>query len=82
MSASILEVGIFRIFEKITKNPSNDNKNVFVSKICIATLRPALHFRVGSEVSTESKDTLEVVSTFLGSLLESVGTIRGDDFNF
>ena len=57
-------------------------KRRFFSKKCTATPRPAEHFWLGSEVSTETKDTVKSQSETLGSLLESVGTISGEGFNF
>ena len=57
-------------------------RKTFFSKNYIATPRPVADFRLGSEVCMGSKETFKVVSTFLGSILEVVGTCRGERFNF
>ena len=52
------------------------------SKPFTATPRPVGHFRLRSEVVAESHDTFESVSKALGSILEVVGAICVELFNF
>ena len=59
--ASIFEHLIFRLVQKRVKSADNHENTIF-SKNCTATSRVVVGFRLGSEVSTESKDTLEPVS--------------------
>ena len=69
----------YQIHEKI---PVNCKRTFFFSKTCTATPRPVVHFRLHSEVSTESPNTFESQSKTLGSLPEPAGRIRGERFIF